>query len=85
MQKPHLCDSTASRFDLTLSSFHGIPREADAMRTAESFGRNARRSWRETLITGLLGSVRLRDIACLRCELRAPWGMRVAGALGGSI
>jgi AraC-like DNA-binding protein len=48
------------------------------MRFAESFGRDAQRSWRETLIRELLASVRLRDIAYLRCELRAPWGVQVA-------
>ncbi len=48
------------------------------MRSAESFGRNVASSSRETLITELLGSVRLQDIAYLRCELRAPWGLQVA-------
>ncbi len=47
------------------------------MHAVESLGANGPLSCRQSLFADLLASVRLRDVAYLRCDLRAPWGLRV--------
>jgi cupin len=47
------------------------------MHAVESLGAIARLFRRQSLFADLLASVRLRDVAYLRCDLRAPWGLRI--------